>query len=158
VSKPGLEPNTSRAQFYRPKLWHAEFEVPTAVLTKKFLVSCDITPCSPLKKQTTFRRNKLPPSSMLNNKSCKLCLLPASHCYLAYSSTSKMKATCSSETSVEFFSNVLFILDAISRESWRHLQHSCGTGLERRVTVFLYMNESFGSFTSFTRRLMTALR
>jgi hypothetical protein len=54
------------------------FEVPTAVVMNGS-VFYDVTPCSP------FRKNMSPPSSSL-----------------AYSSTLKIEAACSSEMSVEF--------------------------------------------------------
>jgi hypothetical protein len=78
------------------------FEVLTAVV-KKSSVFWDITPCSPLKVNRPFEgtcRLHLQGRriSQARNQLGSACHL----CYLVYSSTLKMKVTCSSETSVDF--------------------------------------------------------
>jgi hypothetical protein len=80
--------------------YSVRFEVPTPVVTKSTIFR-KITPCSPLKVNRrfggTYRRWQA-------EQSARLCLPPVFTLVscLAYSSTLKMEAKCSSETSVEF--------------------------------------------------------
>jgi hypothetical protein len=79
--------------------WEENIDVGFEVLTEVVMtcsISWDITPCSPLKVNRRFGGTYL-----LHLQSFDCCLLHAGFC-LAYSSTLKMEATCSSEKSVDF--------------------------------------------------------
>jgi hypothetical protein len=103
---------------FQQLLFHITLEVLTAVAMLTSII-CVTTPCNLKKVNRMFRSNKTPPSLRSMDKRRKKpawslsALLAAC---VAYSSTLKMKAVCSSEISVDFRRTTLLVSQTITQK------------------------------------------